>query len=181
MPPPPAAPSEPSPSDSSGWSASAMLACSWPGPSTGAWQRDGHIRSLQSSGGGAWWHGWGPCRISRTLTPSQPGWPLLEGRAPQVCSGTLSGMLAEGNGPRDLLTAWHYTEHGERAGSRTNKWCGGEIAWRCQLVCEHGVWEKPKEVSSPVRQLLVKGIISNPENPPQESHGCQAQGRCPSH
>lgn len=53
--------------------------------------------------------------------------------------------------------------------------CGG-----CHLVCEHGVWEKPKEVSSPVRQLLVKGIISNPENPPQESHGCQAQGRCES-
>lgn len=128
-----------------------MLARSWPGPSTVAWQRDGHIRSLQSSGGGAWWHGWGPCRISRTLTPSQPGWPLLEGRAPQVCSGTLSGMLGEGNVPRDLLTAWHYTEHGERAGSRTNTWCGGEVAWRCHSVCEHGVWEKPKEVSSPSR------------------------------
>lgn len=93
--------------------------------------------------------------------PQESGWPLLGGYAFFLCSGMSSGVLSEGSSAaflwghvlEVLLSAWHLTEYEERASSKRVKWGGGEAAWGCHSVCGHGLREKTKAVSSPVRRL----------------------------
>lgn len=69
---------------------------------------------------------------------------------PHIIWYSLSGMLDEDSSaaylnrhvPGDCLSALHFAEYGEKAGSRMVKWGRQEVAWGCHLVCKHGVCGK---------------------------------------